>query len=62
MDLAGIKARWNEVLDTLLESDRVAWIAFFDARLVSFEDNQFWTDQSEWSDEKGWLVNVRYKP
>lgn len=25
-------------------------------------DNQFWTDQSEWSDEKGWLVNVRYKP
>ena len=29
MDLAGIKARWNEVLDTLLESDRVAWIAFF---------------------------------
>ncbi len=30
-----VKARWNEVLDGVLEQDRIAWLAFFDARLVS---------------------------
>jgi hypothetical protein len=30
-----LKAVWNEILDLLLEADRIAWLAFFDARLVS---------------------------
>jgi hypothetical protein len=33
-----IKTRWNEVLDSVLETDRIAWLAFFDARLVSISD------------------------
>ena len=33
-----VKARWNEILDALLERDRIAWLAFFDARLVSVEN------------------------
>ncbi len=33
--LAELKAQWNTVLDALLEVDRIAWLAFFDARLVS---------------------------
>ena len=33
-----IKSRWNEVLDSVLETDRIAWLAFFDARLVSISD------------------------
>ena len=33
-----IKARWNEVLDAVLETDRIAWLAFFDARLVSISN------------------------
>ena len=37
LDLSGVKARWNEVLDSLLAKDRIVWLAFFDARLVSFE-------------------------
>jgi hypothetical protein len=37
LDLSSIKARWNEVLDSLLAKDRIVWLAFFDARLVSFE-------------------------
>ncbi len=37
LDLLSIKARWNEVLDSLLAKDRIVWLAFFDARLVSFE-------------------------
>ena len=44
MELDQIKARWNEVLDLLLEKDRITWLAFFDARLVSFENNQLTLD------------------
>jgi hypothetical protein len=44
MQLEEIKNRWNEVLDLLLEKDRVTWLAFFDARLVSFENNQLTLD------------------
>ncbi len=44
MQLEDIKNRWNEVLDLLLEIDRVTWLSFFDARLVSFENNQLTLD------------------
>ncbi len=32
-----VKSRWNEVLDAVLETDRIAWLAFFDARIVSVD-------------------------
>ncbi len=32
-----VKGRWNEVLDSVLERDRIVWLAFFDARIVSVE-------------------------
>jgi hypothetical protein len=44
MQLEDIKNRWNEVFDLLLEKDRVTWLSFFDARLVSFENNQLTLD------------------
>ena len=44
MDLAQLKIQWNDVLDQLLEQDRVAWLAFFDARLVAYEDDQLTLD------------------
>ena len=44
MQLEDIKNRWNEVLDLLLEMDRVTWLSFFDARLVSLENNQLTLD------------------
>jgi len=47
MELAQIKEQWNLVLDLLLEKDRIAWLAFFDARLVSFENNQLTLDFSD---------------
>ncbi len=40
LDLQCIKDRWNEVLDVLEQENRIAWLAFFDARLVSFDNNQ----------------------
>jgi hypothetical protein len=33
-----LKSRWNEVLDRMLDQDRIAWLAFFDARLVEISD------------------------
>ena len=38
--LEEMKSRWNLVLDLLLESDRIAWLAFFDARLVSLSEGR----------------------
>ncbi|MBU3692072.1 MAG: hypothetical protein FGM47_00960 [Candidatus Nanopelagicaceae bacterium] len=40
MTLSEIKARWNEVLDLVERENRIAWLAFFDARLVSFDNNK----------------------
>lgn len=37
LTLADIRARWNDVLDHLESQDRVAWIAYFDARLADFD-------------------------
>ena len=37
MELSEIKGSWNAILDELLVSDRIAWLAYFDARLVSLE-------------------------
>lgn len=32
-----MKSRWVDVLDHLERTDRVAWLAFFDARLATLE-------------------------
>ena len=37
--LETLKAAWNEVLDAVLEVDRVAWLLWFDARLVKLDGN-----------------------
>ena len=38
LTIDAVKARWNDVLDAVLDTDRIAWLAFFDARLVSIEN------------------------
>lgn len=40
IDLKLIKQGWNEVLDELLSRDRILWLAFFDARLVSYNGSE----------------------
>jgi len=47
LTLTEIKERWNDVLDALERSDRVAWLAYFDGRLVSFEDGNLTLDFSD---------------
>ena len=37
LTLDEVKGRWNEVLDLVLERNRIVWLAFFDARIVSVE-------------------------
>lgn len=47
MELLEIRAQWNQVLDSLESSNRVAWIAYFDARLSSFENGILTLDFSD---------------
>lgn len=47
MELQEIRNRWNEVLDAVLEVDRIAWLAFFDARLSDFDGRTLTLDFSD---------------
>jgi hypothetical protein len=47
MELQEIRNRWNEVLDAVLEVDRVSWLAFFDARLANFDGKVLTLDFSD---------------
>ncbi|MFM2137215.1 MAG: hypothetical protein RJA84_343 [Actinomycetota bacterium] len=47
MELEHIRNRWNDVLDTLESHNRIAWIAYFDARLISFSDGVLTLDFSD---------------
>jgi len=46
-ELAALKARWNDVLFNLESQSRVAWLLYFDARLVSFDDEVLTIDFSD---------------
>ena len=47
LTIESVKARWNEVLDAVLDTDRIAWLAFFDARIVAVEDGVITIDFSD---------------
>ena len=44
LTVAYLRARWNEVLDQLERANRVAWMAFFDGRLESFDNGRLTLD------------------
>ena len=47
MDLDALRMQWNGVLDALEKADRIAWMAFFDARLDSFDGSILYLDFSD---------------
>ena len=47
ISLSQIKDRWNDVLDALERRDRIAWLAFFDARLARFDSGVLYLDFSD---------------
>lgn len=47
LTLAKIRLRWNEVLDNLEATDRIAWLVYFDARLAHFEEDVISLDFSD---------------
>ena len=47
MEIEQIRGRWNDVLDALESHNRIAWIAYFDARLISFQDGVITLDFSD---------------
>lgn len=44
LTVSDIRARWNEVLDQLERTNRIAWMAFFDGRLESFDNGRLTLD------------------
>jgi hypothetical protein len=47
LSLPDLRNRWNEVLDHLERQDRIAWIAYFDARLAEFDGTKLVLDFSD---------------
>jgi len=47
MGLLELKGCWNEVLDELESTDRIAWLAFFDARLADLSNDVLTLDFSD---------------
>jgi hypothetical protein len=47
LSLPDLRKRWNEVLDHLESRDRIAWIAYFDARLAEFDGSKLLLDFSD---------------
>jgi hypothetical protein len=47
MELNELKSYWNQVLDELEATNRIAWLAFFDARLASLEGRVLTLDFSD---------------
>ena len=47
LTLPQLRNRWNDVLDHLESQDRVAWIAYFDARLAGFDGVKLLLDFSD---------------
>lgn len=47
MELTELKGRWNDVLDELEATDRIAWLAFFDARLAGLSQGVLTLDFSD---------------
>lgn len=45
--LQDIRQHWNNVLDFVEREDRITWMAFFDARLVSFDGHTLTLDYSD---------------
>ena len=47
LTLAELRKSWNDVLDHLESQDRVAWIAYFDARLADLDGQKLSLDFSD---------------
>jgi hypothetical protein len=47
IDLIELKSRWNDVLDLLERSNRIAWLAYFDGRLSGLSEGELTLDFSD---------------
>lgn len=58
MDLTVLRSQWSDVLDYLERQDRMAWIAFFDARLAKLDGSTLHLD---FSDSQKFSGNLEYQ-
>lgn len=57
MDLSQLRSQWSDVLNLLEKEDRIAWLAFFDARLARLENQTLYLD---FSDSRKFPGNLEY--
>lgn len=57
MDLSLLRSQWSDVLNLLEKDDRIAWLAFFDARLARVENHTLYLD---FSDSRKFPGNLEY--
>ena len=58
MDLVTLRSQWSDVLNYLERLDRMAWIAFFDARLSTLDGSTLHLD---FSDSRKFGGNLDYE-
>ena len=58
MDISDLRSQWSDVLDYLERLDRMAWMAFFDARLAKLEGATLHLD---FSDSRKFPGNLEYE-
>ena len=58
MDLATLRSQWSDVLDYLERLDRMAWIAYFDARLSKLDGSTLHLD---FSDSRKFAGNLEFE-
>lgn len=58
MDLTTLRSQWSDVLDYLERQDRMAWIAYFDARLAKLDKETLYLD---FSDSRKFSGNLEYE-
>jgi len=58
MDIATLRSQWSDVLDYLERLDRMAWIAYFDARLAKLDGARLHLD---FSDSRKFSGNLEYE-
>lgn len=57
MNISELRTRWSDILDILERENRIAWIAFFDARLAKLDGSTLFLD---FSDSRKFANNLEY--
>jgi hypothetical protein len=62
VNIDDLKVQWSDVLNELEKSNRMAWIAYFDARIAGVDDKKILLDFSDVRKLSGALEYFQIRP